>query len=184
MNEATGTVDCLRRAWESHESELLRYLAHELGARDLAQDVLQDVFLKSMMQGTRFCSVENPRAWLFAVARRAMIDHLRGARAFEPVADDLPAIESDERRPVDELDGCLRRNLVELPPDDRDVIEQCDLAGTTVRAYADASGLTLAAAKSRLLRARRRLRAALILNCRVRFDDRGQVCCHVDREAG
>jgi RNA polymerase sigma-70 factor (ECF subfamily) len=57
------------------------------------------------------------------------------------------------------------------------------LQGHTVRAYAEANGLTLAAAKSRLLRARKRLRERLIENCQVRFDEAGQVCCHQPRDS-
>ena len=96
----------------------------------------------------------------------------------------MPSLDLESRLPVDELDGCVRRNLAEMPPDDRDVIERCDLEGLTVRSYAESAGLSLPAAKSRLLRARRRLREALIQNCQVRFDDSGHVCCHVPRGSG
>jgi len=184
VNGRLEFVACLRQAWETHEAELLGFLEHRLGEREAAEDALQDVFLKSLLHGVRFCRVENPRAWLFAVARHTMVDQLRRRRAWVPLPEDLPSPDVESRLPVDELDACVRRNLVEMPPDDRDVIERCDLEGLTVRGYAQAAGLTLPAAKSRLLRARRRLREALIQNCQVRFDDNGQVCCHVSRGSG
>ncbi|KGG96365.1 hypothetical protein P245_06055, partial [Comamonas thiooxydans] len=83
--------------------------------------------------------------------------------------------------PVDELDACMELNLLALDAEDRHIIAACDLQGQTARAYAEANQLTLAATKSRLLRARKRLRESLILNCQVRFDDSGQVCCHTPR---
>jgi RNA polymerase sigma-70 factor (ECF subfamily) len=181
VNESTGTVECLRRAWEAHEAELLGFLEHRLGARDAAEDVLQDVFLKSLMQGSRFCTVETPRAWLFSVARRTLIDHLRSRKPHTPLSEDLSAPEDEGRSPVDELAACLRHNLALMPAEDREVIERCDLEGATVRGYAEEAGLSLPAAKSRLLRARQRLRVALVRNCQVRFDENGRVCCHVDR---
>ncbi len=52
VNAPSGTVDCLRRAWEAHEGEILGFLQHRLGVRDVAEDVLHDVFVKSMLQGT------------------------------------------------------------------------------------------------------------------------------------
>ena len=73
------------------------------------------------------------------------------------------------------------RNLAQLPDDDRRVVEQCDLQGQLQERYANQYGLTLTAVKSRLLRARQRLRKKIVVNCQVRFDENGQVCCHVPR---
>lgn len=47
--------------------------------------------------------------------------------------------------------------------------------------YARLKGLTLAGAKSRVQRARKRLRAHLTGVCQVRFDEAGRVCCFVPR---
>ena len=85
---------------------------------------------------------------------------------------------------MDELDACLSRNLGELDAEDRHIIEACDLNRQTVRSYAEANDLSLAAGKSRLLRARKRLRDSLVRNCQVRFDDVGQVCCYIPRNSG
>ncbi|MTD33733.1 sigma-70 family RNA polymerase sigma factor [Paludibacterium denitrificans] len=179
MTGSTGTeFECVLRAWVAHESELLAFLAHRTGNIHTAEDLLQEVFLKSMRQGQAFCALDNPRAWLFHVARNALIDVARTTKACEALPEELADITVDERVPVDALDTCIARNLPILSAEDRHIIETCDLQGQTVRAYAEANSLTLAAAKSRLLRARKRLRDALVLNCRVRFDEAGQVCCH------
>jgi RNA polymerase sigma-70 factor (ECF subfamily) len=134
-----------------------------------------------MRQGQDFCGLDNPRAWIFQVARNALIDAARLAKPQEALPDNLPAPSIEARAPVDELDACIERNLVDMEAEDKHIIETCDLLGQTVRAYAEANGLSLAAAKSRLLRARKRLRDRIIENCQVRFDEAGQVCCHVQR---
>ena len=78
---------------------------------------------------------------------------------------------------VDSLAGCLPRVLEKLAQADRDILRHCDLDGMKQADYAARSGLTLAAAKSRLLRARERLRQQLSLDCQVRLDSSGRVCC-------
>ena len=181
---ASTSFECVLRAWQAHEKELLAFLVHRTGERNAAEDLLQEIFLKSMRQGRSFCTLDNPRAWLFQVARNAVIDSTRTARRVVELPDDLPATSSDARAPVDELDACLARNLRQLDSEDQRIIEACDLNSETVRAYAEDHGLSLAAAKSRLLRARKRLRDALIRNCHVRFDESGSVCCHVPRDRG
>lgn len=174
--------DCVLGAWRAHEGELRGYLKHRLRDADVADDLLQETFLKAMRQGARFEAIRDPRAWLFQVARNALVDHARLGKQLVELPDHLAAPEHTARAPVDELDACLLRNLAEMSPEDRKIIEQCDLQGVKQSVFAHAHDLTLPAAKSRLLRARKHLRDALTRNCQVRFDETGAVCCHVPRD--
>lgn len=169
--------DCVLHAWHAHEAELLAFLTHQLRDHALAQDLLQEVFLKSMRLGRGFCTLDNPRAWLYRVAKNAVVDQARSARPHVELPDDLIA-PLTERAAVDELDACVLRNLTHLSLEDRSMVLACDIGNQTVHAYAQAHSLGLAAAKSRLLRARKRLRQLLVANCQVKFDASGQVCCH------
>ncbi len=173
-----SAFDCVLRAWRAHEAELLAFLARHAADAESAQDVVQEVFVKAMRQGRGFCSLDNPRAWLFQVARNALVDSGRLQRATAELSDDLAAPPAEERAPVDALDTCIARNLPFLGDDDRDILQRCDLDGQTVRGYAESAGLSLPAAKARLLRARKRLREILVERCGVRFDADGSVCCH------
>ena len=175
--EAAG-FECVLSAWQAHEAELQGFLARHAGDADSAQDLLQEVFVKALRQGQGFCALDNPRAWLFQVARNALVDAGRLRRPSVELPEVLPAQPADERAPVDALDACLARNLQFLGEDDRDIVQRCDLDGQTVRAYAEAASLSLPAAKARLLRARKRLRDGLVARCGVRFDADGSVCCH------
>lgn len=175
---AVSGFDCVLRAWHAHEAELLGFLAQQLHDHPQAEDLLQEVFLKSMRLGRGFCSLDNPRAWLYRVARNTLIDHLRANKPLCELPDDLPA-PVHERAAVDALDLCLLRNIERLGLEDRSILQACDINGVTVRVFAQTQALGLPAAKSRLLRARQRLRQLLVDHCQVQFDERGQVCCHV-----
>ena len=186
MSAAAGTdgFGCVSAAWQAHEGELRGYLRRRLGDVDAADDVLQDVFVKAMRQGQHFCTLNNPRAWLFQVARNALVDRARLAHATDPLPEgptELAAPAAEPMAPVDALAGCMTRVLGELSPEDAAVLRACDLQGQTQRAFAAAQGLSLAAIKSRLLRARQRLRAQMTTACQVRFDGAGAVDGHVPR---
>jgi len=174
-------VGCLNKAWLQHETEIWHFLVHRTGNKDDADDLLQEMFIKALRQGRDFCQIENPRAWLFHVARNLIIDRLRLTKAQVPLPDDLSAEPEPELRPVDDLSQCIPRVLSELSPVDREVIVLCDLQGMTQQAYAQRFGLSLPAAKSRVQRARARLKARLTEACQVTFDTNGEVCCFVPR---
>jgi RNA polymerase sigma-70 factor (ECF subfamily) len=151
---------------------------------EAANDVLQDVFVKAMRQGQGFCTLQNPRAWLFQVARNALVDRARTAHPALPLPegpDEVAAPMEDALAPVDALATCLVRTLRELSDDDAAILQACDLDGQTQRQFADVHGLSLPAAKSRLLRARQRLRERMTTACQIRFEPDGSVASHVPR---
>jgi RNA polymerase sigma-70 factor (ECF subfamily) len=173
-------LPCLLSAWSAHEGELRAWLRHRLGNPVDAEDVLQDLFIKAMGQGERFCAIENARAWLFAVARNAVADRLRLTRETIELPADL-ASQVDEVAAVDSLVACLPRVLAELSPQDREAITLCDLQGLAQDEFARRKGLSLAGAKSRIQRARKRLREQLSLSCQVHLDATGHVSDFVPR---
>lgn len=173
--------DSVSGAWRAYEQELKAYLLSRLEDVHAADDVLQDIFLKAMRQGAAFSQIENHRAWLFRVARNALIDRSRLTKNHIQLDENELAAVEFIREPLDLLDACITRNIEELRPEDREIIEQCDLQGMKQSAFATSHGLSLSAAKSRLLRARQRLRELLVHNCQIRFDEAGHVCCHVPR---
>ncbi len=172
---------CVIDAWGKHEAELRGYLNRQLGDIGLAEDLLQSTFLKAIAEGAGFCVLENPRAWLFRVARNLLADHFRRAREDVELDEEPPVVEK-EIPAIESLAECLPHALQALAPEDRDAIEHCDLDGMKQAAYANSKGLSLAAAKSRVQRARKRLKHALEQRCEIRFDEQGVVCCYSPRK--
>ena len=180
MSDPHTTPACLITAREAHEGELRGWLRRATGDRQLAEDLLQDLFLKALRQGRGFCEVRHARAWLFRAARNLRIDHLRVQKDRLPLPDDLAEPEH-EVAPVASLARCLPRALQALDDQDADALRRCDLEGMTQADYAELHGLSVPGAKSRVQRARRRLKARLTEQCRVRFDEIGRICCFTPR---
>ena len=180
----TAAVPCLVQAWALHQAELQGWLLRQLRDTPQAQDLLQDVFLKALRQGGRFCSVDNARAWLFEVTRNTLTDHLRRQHPNDPLPDDLADWLVDPTDPlpvVDQLTGCLARVLTELPEPDADIIRLCDLQGMRQTDYAALRGLGLPAVKARLRRARLRLKSQMTAACAIQMGPQGGVDDFVPR---
>lgn len=174
-------MNCLTTAWSQHQRELRNWSRHKLRNQADVDDFLQDLFLKVLRQGDRFCSVQNARAWLFEVARNALADRLRVAREMVELPEDLEA-PVEETDAVDALTACLPRVLSELSAEDREAITLCDLQGMPQAEFAKLKGLGLSAAKSRVQRARQRLREQMTYACQVQIDSTGHVADFAPRD--
>jgi len=173
-------LNCLMQTWHQVEPELHVWPLKRLGDRADADDMLQDLFLKAIRQQDRFCELRNARAWLFELARNALIDRLRVTREQIELPEDL-VTDVTEVAAVDSLAACLPRVLSELSAEDREALSLCDLQGMSQHDYADLKGISLPGAKSRVQRARKRMRAQLASACQLRFDAAGKVSDFVPR---
>ncbi|MCK9259846.1 MAG: RNA polymerase sigma factor SigZ [Azoarcus sp.] len=174
-------MKCISDAWTTHGHELIRFVSGRIANADEARDLVQEVFLRAMLHDRGLCGIDNPRAWLFHVARNLLIDRYRLTKEQIPLDDADYATPDESDQAVESLSACLPRALAELAPEDREALTLCDIEGLSQQAYAAHLGLTLPAAKSRVQRARKRLKAQLVTACQVRFDEAGQVCCFVPR---
>lgn len=188
MNANASATNCHVKAWQLHHAEIRAFFRSRAGSVSEADDLLQEVFLKVLLEGETFCQLDNARAWLFRVAKNLLIDRQRRARTqdfalpmVDTILDDAPSEPVSSLDPIDLLSHCLPGGLAKLSAQDREAVLLCDMQGTPLSNYAIQVGLSLPAAKSRLQRARRRLRSRLARACHVSYDNEGKVCCFVAR---
>jgi RNA polymerase sigma-70 factor, ECF subfamily len=157
------SIDVLYRL---HGRPLLRYLLRvTLGDLREAEDLLQETMLRAWryLQDHQLDLVRL-RAWLYVVARRAAIDagRARRARPKEVILTDLgslPAARDDIERMLVSL--TLRRALLSLSPEHRDVLIAVYYRGLTAREAAEMLGIPEGTVKSRTYYAQRALAAAI-----------------------
>lgn len=181
---ACGAVPCLLTTWSHSEQMLLRWLIKRCGDRDLAVDVLQETFLKALQMNQAFCQIEHQKAWLFRTAANALTDEWRRHHRYDAWEDAaLPEFisPSGDEDPVDGLAQCLPTAMQHLSAADREVIQACDSDGLSQQAFAEQKQLPLSTVKSRIQRAREKLRNHLKTHCQIRFDDNHKICCFTPR---
>jgi len=171
-------MNCVTQAWLSHEKELRAYIRTHIKETHQTEDILQDVFIKALAEGGQFCLLTNPRAWLFKVLKNRLIDLQRTAKTYEELPEQfsINSTESTENSPVTNLAICLPIALKNLDAEDAEIIQQCDLDGYNQADYAKSKNLSLSATKSRIQRARKRLKTELQNTCNICFDKQGNVC--------
>ncbi len=141
--------------------------------RDLAEDVTQEAFVRAYLSLDRFRG-SNFRAWVLRIAHNAALDLLRATarRPHAPleVVPELPGPEPGETSAA-EYQGlvvALEAALAALPPDQRAVVILADVEGLSYDEVAEILAIPVGTVKSRLARARVRLRALLANDPRAR----------------
>jgi len=161
--------------WRTFSGRLRSYIAKHVREESDAQDVLQDVFAKIHAGLSRLKESEKLEAWLFQVTRRAILDHFR-SRSGKRRSTSLPEDLADEAPPMGvsaEVASWLEPMMSLVPEEDRDVLRLADLDGMAQKDLAARLGLSVTAAKSRVQRARKRLKKAVLDCCHIELDRRG-----------
>lgn len=170
--------------WTAFAEPLRRFIRRRVRDDADVDDLLQVIFGKIHAGLGGLADSERLPAWIFQIARRALIDHFR-SRASAPEFVGLPEGLADGSEPpaaLNELAECVRPMIDRLPEPYRQALALTELEGRTQRELADALGLSLSGAKSRVQRGREQLKTLLLACCHVEVDRRGSVVDYEPRE--
>jgi len=171
--------------WTAFSAGLLRFIRKRVANEHDAEDVLQDVFVKIHQRIDQLQDAEKLPAWVFQIARRAVIDYYR-ARSSTPEQAEVPDELAERRAPEPvsaEVADCLTPMVERLPEPYRQAVVMTELEGRTQRELADSLGLSVSGAKSRVQRGREHLKTMLLDCCHFEFDRRGRVIDYEPRIA-
>jgi RNA polymerase sigma-70 factor, ECF subfamily len=157
-----------------YERKILRLTRNITGNKEDAEDAMQDAFLKSYTNLHHFQGDSRFYTWLVRIAVNESLMKLRKRRPGEfsidevPDNDDIMPRELDDWGPnpeqrcaQEELRGIVNEAIEKLPPDFRTVLVLRDMEELSTEDTASLLGMSVPAVKSRLLRARFKVRQRL-----------------------
>lgn len=162
--------DALRAAYEAHGGELLRYARRSLGDAGLAEDAVQEAFVRAWRASSSYDPARaSQRTWLFAILRNVVIDLVRARRVRPPLshrAGDAAGPDDEEAVPDDAIDHLLtvwqvEAALAELAEDHRTALVEVHWRGRPYADVADELGVPEGTVKSRVYYGLRAMRTAL-----------------------
>lgn len=173
--------------WKEFAGPLERFIARRVGNHQDAEDLLQDVFLRAHVALDGVEDKRRVRPWLYRIASNVIADHHRRRRLPTRhgipggIADEPAAEDADPENLNGEVSSCLPSVVQELPEGYRRALTLADLEGRTQREVAEVLGLSPSGAKSRVQRARKKLKAILQSCCRFELDRLGNVLDYAPR---
>ena len=154
------------QAFDRYHQSVFRFAWRLTRRADLAEDITQECFLAFLRAPGRLDETRGGcKTYLFAIARNLALKHYRDTRVEEPLED--TAAESLPGRPEGggdfspDLATAVAQAVAELPALQQEAVVLFEYEGFTLEEIAQVTGAEAGTIKSRLHRARERLKRAL-----------------------
>ena len=171
MKEPVGAI------WEKFHDQLKTFILSRIHDEASAEDILQDVFIKIHASIDSLREETKLQSWVYQITRNTVLDHLRKRNR------EIPASDVPEGHPEDHPEtGLMAQTLQDmakmmndLSPEDCEALCLTELGGMSQMEYARQIGISYSGAKSRVQRAKLKLRDMMMICCHYQFDKYGTV---------
>ena len=179
------------QVWNTFHASLFQFIRTRVTNEATAEDVLQDVFVKIHQQIGSLKDARKLESRLYQITRNTLIDYYRSKRSTVTL-EDSEALQIPDEMPDDDIVSDLlpsvRAMVNSLPEQDKQALVLTEYQGLTQKELGERLGLSFSGAKSRVQRARERLKHHLLACCHFEIDRRGGIvnyqprchCCTTD----
>jgi len=159
--------------WTKTQQELKSFVYRRVRDKALAEDIVQDVFLKVHAKLGQLKDTEKVFGWIYQITRNAITDYYR-SKSKSISTRDLDW-DSDHQLLNDCVANCLQEMLLTLPEKYRQALELTELKNLSQTELALKLQISYSGAKSRVQRARQMLREKMDESYRIKMDSYGNV---------
>lgn len=157
------------RIFEEYSAPIYNYVLRMVGDPDRAADITQDTFIKAYRKLETVTDAAATRSWLYRIATNTAIDDMRRRKMLIRMGDEQPQFANrPDHRPGPEaevmaatLDERVQRALLTLRANHRQCLLLSDLEDMSAQQIGEVMGLSYAAVRTLLCRARAEMRRAL-----------------------
>jgi len=167
--------------WREFHAQLYAFLRRRVRDDALADDLLQQVFLRIHTRIETLRDETKLSAWIYQIARNVIADHYRAQAPSTPLDDEIPEPETDTDDLADQLAPGIRNFVNALPDTYRKAFLYTEIHGMSQVELARQLGISVSGAKSRVQRARARVKQMLLDCCHFEFDRLGGIVDYYPR---
>lgn len=143
--------------YREFRTPLLRFVRSKVKDEHLAEDLLQDIFVKASRSLESLKDANKIQSWLFSIASNCITDHYRKRQL--PLTDEADAVQESENEPVlRELACCIEPFLEALPMQQKEAMKGIYMEELTQQEYASLNKLNLSTVKSQVKRGKSAMR--------------------------
>lgn len=169
--------DNIEKIWEALSAQLKQFILKRTFDENSTEDILQEVFIKIHTHIDTLRHRSKIQSWVYQITRNAISDYYRGKRAVTELPEETPDVSegSTDRGFIEALTVCVRTMIDNLPDRYRQALTLTEYQGLTQKEMGRRLGLSFSGAKSRVQRAREKLKGMLVSCCHFEFDRTGKI---------
>lgn len=162
--------------WETFSRPLQQFIQRRVPDPHSAEDILQEVFLKIHTRIGTLHQHDRVTAWIYQIARNAIADYYRAQRPTSDLSEGLVAPDAMlEEDVVRELLPCVAAMVDALPDTYREALRLTEYQGLSQKDLSERLGISFSGAKSRVQRARAKIKQQLLDCCHFQLDHAGRI---------
>jgi len=171
----------IEQIWNNYGTLLRGFLVSRVNDPEDAEDLLQEILIKTHKNMGSLKDPKKFKAWLFQIARNTFIDYYRkpSRNLSTETLPELADFKEEDSKAQDsmrqELSHCIKPFIKNLPKKYGEAIEAVDLQGLSQKDLAKQLGLSHSAIKSRVQRGRQKLAELFQECCTYKVDARGNI---------
>ena len=142
-----------KQVWTNYQADLKRFIISKVKNTTIANDILQDAFIKIHTKLHTLKDITKLKSWCFTVARNVILDHWKTTNKTVEIANFESETEIQENIHTEK--DCLQGILKNLPKKYRDPLFLSDIKGLKQQEIANQLQQNLATTKSQIQRARK-----------------------------
>jgi RNA polymerase sigma-70 factor (ECF subfamily) len=171
----TKAKHSVTQSWLDTSDQLLGFIISKVHNREDAEDILQDVFVKTIDKVDALAEDTNLNAWMYVVTRNAINDYFRLKSRMHIKDGEIQEISEPETESHHDDFCCLEPHINELPDKYKEVIYLSEMKGLKHKVIAEQLGISLSAIKSRVVRGRELLKDKFISCCHYHLNGEGKL---------
>jgi len=168
--------------WQEFNTKLKQFILKYIPEQQSAEDILQDVFVKIHTHIETLRDRRKLQSWIYQITRNAIYDYYRDRKPITGISEILDLSEEPADNDVERMLAASIKEMIDcLPSVYRQALILTEYEGLTQKELADQLGLSFSGAKSRVQRAREKLKEMLLACCHLEFDRRGRIIDYYPR---
>jgi RNA polymerase sigma-70 factor (ECF subfamily) len=183
MNHTTEAL------WQTFSGSMRGFILKKVQNPDVTEDILQETFIRIHSKIDSVKDETRIKGWVFQIANNLVMDHFRAAKKEGgEITQEQVAEEEAPNEFLSETISDMLKMMDDLPGEYCDALCSTELDGMKMADYAVKAGISYTAAKTRIFRAKKMLKDAMMNCCHYQFDKYGTIvdispkacCCCCD----
>ena len=162
-----------KEVWTSYSKDLQLFIISKVKDVTIADDILQDTFLKIHTKLHTLKDITKLKSWCFTIARNVILDYWKATNQTFEISNFESELDATENIHTEK--DCLRGILANLPKKYRDPLFLSDIKGLKQQAVANQLQQSLPTTKSQIQRARKLIAQGFMDCCGYKINKQGNL---------